>query len=112
MKLSPGGSRKMRTLMVVSLCASLAFFGLPAGAQDEAASTGRQTLKGYSTVKPSPTFDFEAARAAAAMGTGLPIFTYTINATKDNNRYSGTMVGGSPFAKKRTASNIPTYIIP
>ena len=102
----------MRTLMGVSLCALLTFFGLAAGAQDQAANAGRQTLKGYSTVKPARQFDFGAAKEAASKGTGLPIFTYTITATKDQNIYSGTMVGGSPFARKKVTTNIPTYIIP
>jgi len=34
------------------------------------------------------------------------------NAPKDLNFYSGTMVGTSPTAKKKTTTNIPTYIIP
>src|SRR5579864_4651829 len=102
----------MRTLMVVSLCALLAFFGLAACAQDQAAATGRQTLKAYSGVVPAPNFDFESAKQAAMTGTGLKIFTYSIDATKDHNIYSGTMVGSSPFAKKKVTTNIPTYIIP
>jgi hypothetical protein len=102
----------MRTLMVLSLCASLAFFGLAACAQDDAPSTDRQTLKAYSTVRPASQFDFGAAKEAASRGTGLAIFTYSLDATKDNNIYSGTMVGGSPFAKKKGTTNVPTYIIP
>jgi hypothetical protein len=102
----------MRTLMVVSLYALLAFFGLAACAQDQAASTGRQTLKAYSGVVSARNFDFEAARQAAMTGTGLKIFTYSINATKDHNIYSGTMVGSGPLAKKKVTTNIPTYIIP
>jgi len=34
------------------------------------------------------------------------------NAPKDLNFYSGTMVGTSPTAKKKTTTIIPTYIIP
>src|SRR6201981_2305615 len=102
----------MRTQMVISLCALLAFLGLPARAQDQAASSGRRTLKAYSRVIPAPNFDITAARQAATTSTGLKIFTYSINATKDQNFYSGTMVGGSPLAKKKGTTNIPTYIIP
>jgi hypothetical protein len=102
----------MRTQMVISLCALLAFLGLPARAQDQAASSGRRTLKAYSRVIPAPNFDIAAARQAATTSTGLKIFTYSINATKDQNFYSGTMVGGSPLAKKKGTTNIPTYIIP
>jgi hypothetical protein len=102
----------MRNLVAVPACALLAFFGLAACAQDQAASAGRQTLKSYSAVVPAPNFDLEAAKSAAAAGTGLKIFTYSITATKDQNIYSGTMVGSSPFAKKKVTTNIPTYIIP
>jgi len=102
----------MRLRTALYLGALLAFVGLLASAQDQAINSGRQTLKAYSTVRPSPNFDLEAAKAAATSGTGLAIFNYTIDATKDNNIYSGTMVGGSPFAKKKVTSNIPTYIIP
>jgi hypothetical protein len=102
----------MRTQLVVSLYALLTFFGLAACAQGQATSSGRQTLKAYSGVISAPNFDLEAAKQAAATSTGLKIFTYSINATKDQNIYSGTMVGSSPFAKKKVTTNIPTYIIP
>jgi hypothetical protein len=85
---------------------------LRACAQDQTASSGRQTLKAYSRVISAPNFDFEAAKQAAATSTGLKIFTYSIDATKDQNIYSGTMVGSSPSAKKKVTTNIPTYIIP
>jgi hypothetical protein len=91
----------MRTQLVVSLYALLTFFGLAACAQGQATSSGRQTLKAYSGVISAPNFDLEAAKQAAATSTGLKIFTYSINATKDQNIYSGTMVGSSPFAKKK-----------
>lgn len=97
--------------MVVSLCALLTFFGLAACAQDQATS-GRQTLKAISGVVPASNVDLGAAKQAAMTGTGLKIFTYSITATKDQNIYSGTMVGSSPFAKKKVTTNIPTYIIP
>jgi hypothetical protein len=102
----------MRTLMVVSLCALLAFFGLAACAQDQAASPGRPTLKAYSGVVSAPNFDIEAAKQAEMAGAGLTIFTYSMIATKDHNRYAGVMVGGSPLANPKVTTNIPTYIIP
>ena len=102
----------MRILWVVAVCALLTVPLLLVSAQDTAASSGRPTLRGYSTIKPAPHFDLGAARKAAKSGTGLPIFTYTIDATKDNNLYSGAMVGSSPFARRKSTTNIPTYIIP
>jgi hypothetical protein len=101
----------MRTLMVVALCALL-LFGLTAFAQGQEANQGRETLKHFSTVRPAPHFDAAAATAAAASGSGLAIFRYTIDATKDQNIYSGTTVGSSPFARKKTTTSVPTYIIP
>jgi predicted outer membrane protein len=102
----------MRTLIVISVCASLGVFGLAACAQDQVANSGRQTLNAYSVVIPASNFDFEAAKRAEMNGIGLKIFTYGIDATKDQNIYSGAMVGSSPFARKKVTTNIPTYIIP
>jgi len=102
----------MRTLMLISLCTLLAFLVVAAYAQDQATNSGREILKAYSVVKPAPNFDFEAAKEAEMAGTGLRIFNYTIKATKDQIKYSGTMVGTNPFAKNKVTANIPTYIIP
>lgn len=101
----------MRSPTAVLLCPSL-LFGMTVFAPAQEANQGRETLKHFSTVKPAPSFDLGAARAAATSGSGLSIFTYTIDATKDQNLYSGTMVGSSPFARRKTATSIPTYIIP
>jgi len=101
----------MRSPMVVLLC-PLLLFGLTVFAPAQEANQGRETLKHFSAVKPAPSFDLGAARAAATSGSGLSIFTYTIDATKDQNLYSGTMVGSSPFARRKTTTSIPTYIIP
>lgn len=103
---------RMRTLWVVFLGVLLTISGLPAGAQNQTPRRSHQTLKAYTTIRPAPNFDFQAARLAATSGAGLKIFTYTVTATKDNNLYSGTMVGTSPFASKKTTTSIPTYIIP
>ena len=99
-------------LRIVDGCAFLLLlFTWVAGAQDQS-STNRQTLKAYTTVMPAPNFDLATAKEAARTGTGLKIFTYSFDATKDGNIYAGTMVGGSPFSKKKGTTNIPTYIIP
>ena len=102
----------MRTLMLISLCALLALVGVAAYAQDQGTNSGRETLKAFSGVIPAPNFDLEAAKEAEMAGTGLRIFNYTIKATKDQIKYSGTMVGTNPFAKNKVTANIPTYIIP
>ena len=101
----------MRTLTALCLGALLGFSSALA-AQDHSNPNSRPVLKGYSLVKPASNFDFQAAQQMQLSGTGLPIFTYTIDATKDNNLYSGVMVGGSPFAGHKTTTNVPTYIIP
>jgi hypothetical protein len=101
----------MRTFVAVSLSALLGI-GSALYAQDQPTNTSRPVLKAYSIVKPAPNFDFQAAQQMQLSGTGLPIFTYTIDATKDNNLYSGVMVGGSPFAGHKVTTNVTTYIIP
>ncbi|HVN64877.1 MAG TPA: hypothetical protein VMT58_09590, partial [Candidatus Binataceae bacterium] len=56
--------------------------------------------------------DMKAARANAAAATTVPMWGYTIKATRDNNNYSGVMVGRSPFFHGARTTNIPAIIIP
>ena len=73
----------------------------------------RPTLKGYTTVRPAPNFNWDTANAlAVAPATGtLPIWTRTVNASKNSHNYSIVMVGADP-ASSTVTTKIPTLIIP
>jgi hypothetical protein len=45
-------------------------------------------------------------------GAGLPTSTFTITATKDGNSYSGTIVGGSPFASPLQTTPLKAVVVP
>jgi hypothetical protein len=77
------------------------------------AQSPRRTLRGYSVVRPAPNFSWEDANAIALSPatTGLPIWTRTVNASKNSKNYSIVMVGRDPSTSTVTTS-VPTLIIP
>jgi hypothetical protein len=48
----------------------------------------------------------------ALSGSSVPMFNYSITATKDNSNRAGTMVGTSPFVSPRTGTTISTVVVP
>jgi hypothetical protein len=81
-------------------------------AQDSAQSAPQTPLRGYYTSVPWTDGTDEDAAFQAAAGSTVPMFTYSITATKDNSTRKGTMVGTSPFASPLTATTISTVIVP
>src|SRR5215475_9561660 len=69
------------------------------------------TLAPYTAVIPAKNFSLDEVTAASTAGTGLPVFTTTLNATKDGRSYRVTMVGQNPSSSTVT-TNVPTAIIP
>ena len=69
-------------------------------------------LRGYFTVRPLTGVTTESLRAQSETATTIPLWSYTITSRIDNNPYSGTMVGRSPFFHGARATNIPTVIVP
>jgi hypothetical protein len=69
-------------------------------------------LKGYYTYgKLRGVTNDEAMRQATA-ATTIPMWAYTVTSSRDDNVYSGVMVGRSPFDHGARTTNIPAVIIP
>ena len=103
--------RSVRTKLAVGFyCASalLCTFALHSFGQGQN-STAR--LKAYSWVKPAQNqSDIEITKnlAAAKAGNTLPLWNFFVQSSRDNNYYTGTMVGDPTSGTQ----NIPTYIVP
>jgi len=69
-------------------------------------------LKGYYLTEPWTGGTQADAAFAALSATTIPMFTYSITATKDNSTRTGTMVGASPFVTPLTGTKISTVIVP
>jgi hypothetical protein len=49
---------------------------------------------------------------ASASGATIPMWSYTVSASRDGNSYTGVMVGRSPFFHGHRTTTIPTYLVP
>lgn len=66
-------------------------------------------------VKPAPmnteTMQSQLATAAAKGAASLPLWTFNTEASRDENDYTGVMVGTSPFTNP-ASTTVPTHVIP
>ena len=98
----------------LGVCAALLFanlLGLTANvfAQDPASLERPQA---YFTVMPPRNISPDALLAPAGGTTTIPLWSYSIKSPLDNNTYSGTMVGRSPFFHGARTTNVSTIIVP
>ncbi|MFN7996895.1 MAG: hypothetical protein U0Q18_24995 [Bryobacteraceae bacterium] len=98
------------------ICFVLALSGMsfltvgPVAAQDQSAVVSGN-MKGYYSRIPWTDGTADEALARSAAGTTIPMFTYTMAATKDGGSYKLSMAGTSPFAATLGASNIGVDIV-
>ena len=100
-------------LMKLGVCAALVFANVLSVsaslfAQDQAQQERPQA---YYTVIPHKSV-IPGAFVAPVSGTTIPLWNYSIKSPLDNNTYSGTMVGRSPFFHGARTTNVPTIIVP
>lgn len=81
-------------------------------AQEQAQAPVSEQLKGYYTHIPWDGGTHADAAFQTAAGTTIPMFTYSITATKNNSTKTGTMVGRSPFVAPYTSTTINAVIVP
>lgn len=99
------------------LCAVVLLSVSPALAQ-VAQTQNTPRLKAYVTVKPATGLDMEKIKnELAATGTTsssmLPLFTFNVEASRDQNDYTGVMVGADPFTARGSKSvSVLTHIVP
>jgi hypothetical protein len=109
-----------RKVILLVFCATLGLFAAAATfAQDAAKVTSsRPKLRAYMTVKPAQGLDMEKmknelAATGATSATTLPLFLYNVQASRDQNDYTGVMVGANPFTAGGGKSvSVLTHIVP
>jgi hypothetical protein len=69
-------------------------------------------LHGYYTYGKLRGVTAEQAIRGGATATSIPMWSYSVTASRDGNQYSGVMVGRSPFFHGARPTNIPVVIIP
>ena len=99
----------------VVLLSGIAFVCASAPASWAQSEQSRPKLKGYYVVKPAPmdteTMQSQLATAAAKGAAGLPLWTFNTEASRDQNDFTGVMVGTSPFTNP-ASTTVPTHVIP
>jgi len=91
-------------LVCVALSATFAF---------GQARTPRARLPIKQMVKHAPSQARAAAPLASAPATpGLPLWSYSVHSDRDGNRYTGVMVGASPFNEDSGRTSVATQIVP
>jgi len=96
------------------LCCCMGATASYAQQSGEAQSTTPHRLRGIFTVRVAP--DSTPAMAedmagSAGAGKAPPLFTYHVASNRDNNNYTGVIVGRDPFAGGGSVS-VPTQIVP
>jgi hypothetical protein len=109
-----------RKVILLVFCAALGLFAAAATFAQDAAkvASSRPKLRAYMTVKPAKGLDMEkmknelAATGATSAAT-LPLFLYNVQASRDQNDYTGVMVGANPFTGGGGKSvSVLTHIVP
>ena len=97
-------------LLATTLLAALAAYG-----QEQSGVLPRHAYYG---VKAAPSAYVEAikndlAREGSTSASGLPLWLYNVESSRDHNDYTGVMVGASPFTRSGNKSvSVPTYVVP
>jgi hypothetical protein len=108
-----GGNIMIRKATLLFFCAAAALLiSVPAAFAQQQSKL--QKLNPFLTATPDPQ---AAAATRAALdkdhGNGtLATFNYTVTSSRDGNSYTGTMVGGSPFADPKSQTSVSTKLIP
>src|SRR5579863_9719232 len=80
-------------------------------AQDASAAR-KPELPAYFGVSPWTEGTHQDAVIQSAVSATIPMSGYSITATKDGKTYSGTIVGGSPFASTLTSTTLSAVVVP
>src|SRR5260221_5933220 len=101
-----------RTLLslLLFMAAGLVTLASPALAQNATPLT--QPLRGYYTYGQLRGVTTEQAIRGAAAATTIPMWSYSVAASRDGSTRTGVMVGRSPFFHVARTTNVPTFIVP
>ncbi len=95
-----------------ALCASALTLAGQESVQ-QAQATNTLASRAYTAVKAAATTDVETMKSQAAAGASvtLPLWTFFVESSRDDNGYTGVMVGQDPFTVGGSVS-VPTYVVP
>ncbi len=99
------------------LCAAALLSASPARTQ-ELQKPNTPRLKAFVTVKAAKGLDMEKMKSelestGVTSSSMLPLFTYNVEASRDQNDYTGVMVGANPFTSSGNKDvSVLTHVIP
>ena len=107
-----------RKLLVVVFCAMAALSAGATAAFGQEEQTANPRLQIQHATKSARAADAEAVKNSVAAGSAskspmLPLFTYDVQSDRDNNNYTGVMVGANPFKDRGERDvSVNTFIVP
>jgi len=109
-------NRKIRVAVAFCAMAALSVAASATFGQEQQHATPKLQVR--NAIKPAKTADAEQVKSAVASGSMnktpmLPLFTYNVNSDRDDNEYTGVIVGANPFTpwgNKNT--QVKTFIVP
>jgi hypothetical protein len=104
--------RKLVLTLTVLRIAAIAVICSPDYLYAQGPAEAAPKLHAYFTVMPWTGGTAEDAMFQVRAGSTVPMFSYSITATKDNSTRTGLMVGTSPYANPLTSATIPAVIVP
>ena len=104
-------------------CAAIVLFALGLapfgqGRAEAQANVHNPRLTPYHYANPAPKqADIKATLTlmASRPSRTLPLWTFSVNSSRDGTTYTGVMVGATPFSRKakgKTDIDVPTYVVP
>jgi len=107
-----------RKLLVVVFCAIAALSAAASAAFGQEAQKAKPQLQIRHAAKAARTADAEAVKNSVAAGSAsrtpmLPLFTHEVQSDRDNNSYTGVIVGANPFSNHGDKDvSVKTFIVP
>jgi hypothetical protein len=103
-------------LILLFSCAAIALCASAPGLFGQEQNNGSR-LTAYSWVKPAPRQSDIAAMKnlmATKPSETLPLWTFSVQSSRDNNNYTGVMVGRNPAINGRGhgSTRVPTFVVP
>jgi len=107
-----------RKLLVVVFCAMAALSAAASAALGQEPQKATPRLQIQHATKSARAADAEAVKNSVAAGSAsktpmLPLFTFDVQSDRDNNNYTGVMVGANPFNHRGDRNvSVKTFIVP
>src|SRR5579863_3316241 len=113
-----GGSPVNRKILLTAVFCTVAGLSVAASATFGQEQQERPKLQVRHAIKPAKTTDTEQVKSAVESGAAsktpmLPLFTFNVESDRDDNDYTGVMVGANPFTGGGNKdTHVKTFIVP